>query len=336
MKKYRNIAWVILSLGILLIVIALVLAKSNNKPSDSNSNLNINLDELKTNYSYVKTQDINKKTRVKFPIYNGQTADMYVHNEYNRMYTDEERQLYIVAAIINNNDTLEKFYDNLSKNYQEALKEEGIEAKSSDVECNYLCKKVDWIKDDKIVEERIDIYIKTSDTDIAIITYYLKEKTFQEELIKALVANISIDYEAKYTIGRKEDDKLIIELEETKEKQKIKFSLNSDTYEEVESGNNTSNVTTINNKIENQNITLKMYYGHMSDTILEDVELYYGYTKEKNSKEEVEFNNKVFNLYYINNQFIYAYEINDDNVLLIEMDKDNKSIINDLSQFTIN
>ena len=332
MKKNYIIGFILLSLGVILIGLALVV-KPTDETSGTDNVIKIDLNDLKNNSSYVKSKDASKKIRINFPITSKATYNMEIYSEFNRIYYDKDSSLEINAYLYGNDDTLEKIYDSFIKEQEDALKNQNISMKIEDITCNYLCKKIDLIENNKVIKEELYIFNKPSSMDIAIINYSIKNKEFSQEFIKTIVDNIKTDSNAKYTIGTISNGKLNFEFTETKEKKKIKFSLDSSTFSEVENGNNSYNVTRIKNNNTSDEIIVKMYSGKMTDNIISDVESFYNCSSS--NKEMVKVYDKDFYKYTIDNKIIYAYLVNDDNVVLFETNKNNSTSINDIANFTI-
>ena len=332
MKKNYIIGFILLCLGVILIGLALVV-KPTDETSGTDNVIKIDLNDLKNNSSYVKSKDASKKIRINFPITSKATYNMEIYSEFNRIYYDKDSNLEINAYLYGNDDTLEKIYDSFIKEQEDALKNQNISMKIEDITCNYLCKKIDLIENNKVIKEELYIFNKPSSMDIAIINYSIKNKEFSQEFIKTIIDNIKTDSNAKYTIGTISNGKLNFEFTETKEQKKIKFSLDSSTFSEVENGNNSYNVTRIKNNNTSDEIIIKMYSGKMTDNIISDVESFYNCSSS--NKEMVKVHDKDIYKYTIDNKIIYAYLVNDDNVVLFEMNKNNSTSINDIANFTI-
>lgn len=326
MKKYQSVSLICLLLGISLIIVGTVLNyNQSNKPINQIPN-----DDFHNSYTYIKTHDIQKRTRVKFLLIDNSKPILYANDEYNRLYVNEEEKFYTDASIFETDASVEDFYNNSIDIYRKELKNENITIKTKSIQCDYLCYQIDLLRDNTLIEESLYIYISTSEKDLGIINYYFKNGTFSPDLIEKLISSILIDYDAKYNIGNVEDNKTTIILEDQDEHKKVRFSLDVGNYREVENEVNTFNTTTVLNIKNNYYTMLKMYSRKVSDDILVDIEKSY----ECKNKEKVILSNRSFYKYQVEDKNLYAYVINDNNAILI-ITKDDITETDDLVNFTI-
>lgn len=324
MRRYKFVAIVLFSLGSLMILVAIIL---------SNNNVD-NLNEIKKEYSYIKSYDVTKRTQVKFLLYSDPEAIVYTDSEYSRMFVNKELEFYVTALTMKTNLSIEEYLQEEMFNYREELNSEDITLKTEEITCSYLCYRVTLTQNSQIIEDGIKIYIDTSPIDFITVKYYFKNQNISSELIQELISNISIDYNAKYTIGYNIDDKLIIGLEEIDEHKKLQFVLDSNIYQEVEDSVNELRTTTVVNKNNSERVILKMYSDKVGDNILESIEMYYNFDEINNNKEDIQILNRTFKKYHIQNENIYVYVINDNNALIISMNE-NADLINDFANFTL-
>jgi len=309
-KKY---GFIFLGLGILLLVLFAIYNYTDvfNKSNNSNSNIL----EIESGYDYIKTKNINNRSRIIFPVPEGMAKDDF-SDEYSRFYTSDKS--IFNALIIDSDVLLEDFENDEHIKYLKEMQDLGYKVSNSEIECKYICKRYKIYKNDELYLDELRVYIKSSSTDIAILFYQEKNEEISSETINKIVDNIRIDNYATYKIGNIEKDKLNLKftLENGKN---VSIVLDSDKYEEIEDEINVTNRTTIKDKTNDSEIVLTIKY-HVSDiTTKEDIDTYYRYGQPGITVEEMKVNNKVF--YEYDNYGIkgYGYIIDNNTSLLIDI-----------------
>ena len=170
--------------------------------------------------------------------------------------------------------------------------------------------------------------------DKAIIIYQVNNKELPTGLIDNVIKNIKLSYDATYSQGTIEGEKLNINLSNGNNK-KITVVLNNNVYEEIENQANSNNVTVVNNKTINKKVYLIYRLKSLAETIKEDIDYYHNLENPGSNVKETTINGKTIYEYDIDGVLNYAYIIDDDSALLIQP-LDNSINVEDFLNITLN
>ncbi len=271
-------------------------------------------------YDSIKTKDINKKTKITFPIIDDLAIDSLHSDYYNKYYANTDNTINILGNIYNEN-TLSSFVTSDYQDNYQSLQNDGYKVESNDIECSYICKRYKVYKDNQLYSDELKIFIQSSDIDIAKITYKSSLNELADDLIKSIIENITISYDATYQNSEEKDGKLYIKLSASDNKT-ITLILDSNIYEEVADKNSNKNTINVNNKNTNTKTFLHLRIKQFASTIKKDIDMYYNMTNPGSNVKEIMVDNKVIYQYDINGNNSYAYIIDDDCALLINSDSD--------------
>ncbi len=326
MKKKHG--FIFLSFGFLLLVVFLIynytnIFKVNNPSSD-------NLDTSGFNYDYVKSRDINKKTKISYLVKNELSIGNDVDDYYKYYYNSDN--LFLTATIVSSNDPIKAYSVNKYNVLKEDYEKDGNTISSSNIECKYLCSRDKVLKKDgSILLDNLRLYIQISPSELFELNYRFENKELPDELINIVISNIKVNNDATYLIGNIDDenDKLLLNFS-LKNDEMLTVTLDSNKYEEIPTGYNSKKQTTIQNINTNARALLSIRYKRNNHSLLDDVDSFWhsAYTKK-----EIVVNDKKFYEYSLGKTKNYAY-LMEDKALLIE--SINKSVdIKDFSNIKI-
>lgn len=330
----KKSGYIFLVLGIILLVLFclynytnLFVNKSLIKPNNSN------VSDKNIGYDYVKSSDINKKTRINFPIYSNLKIDENNSNELYKSYKDEKNN-YLVAIVSKNSNDINNYVKKQYEYIKEPYEMRGKKVFDKQIECKYLCYiyKI-YNEDNSIYVDELNIYMKVSNDEIFEYKYHLEGHELSNELVNMIINSIKVTYDATYTIGKIINNQLSVDLK-ISDKKFMNILLNSNLYEEIMDKYNSINTTTIKNKKNDSHLTLTIKHKDNNITLKNDIIQYYNIDEKKVSIKEVKVEEKVFNVFDLNDKKIYVYPIDNSSMLLIES-KDKKIDINDFKNITI-
>lgn len=315
---------IVIILGIILLCSGIFLTINSNKSKDNgNSDNNAN---KKYDFGEIRTIDVNKKTLLSFPIY--KNMRQIYDGDYSKVY-DLEGNLHLVVAEIEN-----EFIENREIEHERLKKSESIKdytekeivVDTSISESDINSKLFSYNSEDDGFVSTLEIYVKLSNIDYALIELVNYEKAITEEEAKDYIKNLKITYNAKYNIGRIENNELIFELDTTEDNKKYEsvLKLDSNKYKEIEHKNNNKNSTKIENITTKEEIDVFLNYlsNENKVEIKERIESFFGIN---NFKEE-KINNYTVYVATSNESSFYVYNINNEAIFTIRFPKDYKYI----------
>jgi len=321
-KKY-SIIFLVLA-GLLFSLFALYnytdILITHEKPAEDDKSV----EQIEMIYSYIKSHDINKKTKISFLINKDAIISDIINDEYGKEF-NSENGLTILARSVNDTNSIDLFANKELNRYKNTYSNDEYVINSSDISCNNVCKHYQFLKDNKIYMDIIEIYIKASDEDISVITYQMNNKELSQELINDIINSIKITYDAIYKIGVIENNKLIIKLKKMND-EIIKLILDNNVFEEVESKSNTSAKTIVKNKNNGSLTYITLHFKRLDLNIKDDIDMYHNMTDPGSNVTEIMVDDKKVYQYDLGNHNSYAYIINDDYALLISPDSNSTSI----------
>lgn len=315
---------IIIILGIILLCSGMFLTINSNKSKDNgNSDNNAN---KKYDFGEIRTIDVNKKTLLSFPIY--KNMRQIYDGDYSKVY-DLEGNLHLVVAEIENEFIENREIEHERLKNSESIKdytEKEIVVDTSISESDINSKLFSYNSEDDGFVSTLEIYVKLSNIDYALIELVNNEKAITEEEAKDYIKNLKITYNAKYNIGRIENNELIFELDTTENNKKYGsvLKLDSNKYKEIEHKNNNKNSTKIENITTKEEIDVFLNYlsNENKVEIKERIESFFGIN---NFKEE-KINDSTVYVATSNEALIYVYNINNEAIVTIMFPKDYKYI----------
>lgn len=315
---------IVIILGIILLCSGIFLTINSNKSKDNgNSDNNTN---KKYDFGEIKTIDVNKKTLLSFPIY--KNMRQIYDGDYSKVY-DLEGNLHLVVAEIENEFIENREIEHERLKNSESIKdytEKEIVVDTSISESDINSKLFSYNSEDDGFVSTLEIYVKLSNIDYALIELVNYEKAITEEEAKDYIKNLKITYNAKYNIGRIENNELIFELDTTEDNKKYEsvLKLDSNKYKEIEHKNNNKNSTKIENITTKEEIDVFLNFlsNENKVEIKERIESFFGIN---NFKEE-KINNYTVYVATSNEALLYVYNINNEAIVTIRFPKDYKYI----------
>ena len=315
---------IVIILGIILLCSGIFLTINSNKSRDNgNSDNNAN---KKYDFGEIRTIDVNKKTLLSFPIY--KNMRQIYDGDYSKVY-DLEGNLHLVVAEIENEFIENREIEHERLKNSESIKdytEKEIVVDTSISESDINSKIFSYNSEDDGFVSTLEIYVKLSNIDYALIELVNYEKAITEEEAKDYIKNLKITYNAKYNIGRIENNELIFELDTTEDNKKYEsvLKLDSNKYKEIEHKNNNKNSTKIENITTKEEIDVFLNYlsNENKVEIKERIESFFGIN---NFKEE-KINNYTVYVATSNESLFYVYNINNEAIVTIRFPKDYKYI----------
>ena len=315
---------IVIILGIILLCSGIFLTINSNKSKDNgNSDNNTN---KKYDFGEIRTIDVNKKTLLSFPIY--KNMRQIYDGDYSKVY-DLEGNLHLVVAEIENEFIENREIEHERLKNSESIKdytEKEIVVDTSISESDINSKLFSYNSEDDGFVSTLEIYVKLSNIDYALIELVNYEKAITEEEAKDYIKNLKITYNAKYNIGRIENNELIFELDTTEDNKKYEsvLKLDSNKYKEIEHKNNNKNSTKIENITTKEEIDVFLNFlsNENKVEIKERIESFFGIN---NFKEE-KINNYTVYVATSNESSFYVYNINNEAIFTIRFPKDYKYI----------
>ncbi len=320
----NNRGFIFIALGIILLVLGLVFNFTNvfSKKDSKDPNPTPTTTPVPLKFDYVKTHDIEKKTKVSFPILNNLEVNKLYVGEFTKEYYDNKNAIFYRIDVIESNKTAEEYSDfdqetvNIMFN-----KDNGYKISKENIECQYLCKKYEITKDDEIIQIQFYAYIKTTDNDIAVISYKDPTNNKVNDTINTIIKNIDVTYDATYTIGETNNGNLDLKFT-TDNNKNITLSLDGNVYEEVPDGFNTKKETRVKKINTDEEIVLKTHIKTDDITIDEFADKYFNVQNPGSNKKDISSSDKKIYEYDLNNIKGYAFIIDDDTVLLVMSSSD--------------
>ncbi len=296
---------------------------SNNTPNEKPEKK-----EEDIKYDYVKSHDIDDKTKISFPILSDLMIDEYYSDDFYKYYKNNN-DFSLMTGVINLDGTIDEYNSNEENRYK-GYESQGMKVSRRSVECNYSCKSTQvYNKDNSIFMDEIKVYYLLSSNEVFELTFQQLNKKFEKNLIDEFINKIKISFDAQYSIGEIVGDKLNINLKMPNKKTLI-IKLDNNKYEEVIKDINSNRLTTIKEKNSDNEFKLFIQYKRTNESIQNEIDEYYS---NGNKKEITIGSYKVFE-YTINNEKSYAIIISDDVALLIQ-NKHGIININDFSDIEI-
>ena len=292
---------------------------SNNTPNEKPEKK-----EEDIKYDYVKSHDIDDKTKISFPILSDLMIDEYYSDDFYKYYKNNN-DFSLMTGVINLDGSIDEYNSNEENRYK-GYESQGMKVSRRSIECIYSCKSTQiYNKDNSIYMDEIKVYHLLSSNEVFELTFQQMNKKFDNNLIDEVINKIIITYDANYTSGAIVGDKLNINLRMSKNKSLI-IKLDSNKYEEVIKDINTNRLTTIKEK--NSDIELKLLIQYKRDnvSIYNEIDEFYG----QGDKKEINIDSYKAFEYTINNEKSYAIIIDDEVALLIQ----NKQGIIDINDFS--
>ena len=315
---------IVIILGIILLCSGIFLTINSNK-SKNNGNSDNNTNK-KYDFGEIRTIDVNKKTLLSFPIY--KNMRQIYDCDYSKVY-DLEGNLHLVVAEIENEFIENREIEHERLKNSESIKdytEKEIVVDTSISESDINSKLFSYNSEDDGFVSTLEIYVKLSNIDYALIELVNYEKAITEEEAKDYIKNLKITYNAKYNIGRIENNELIFELDTTEDNKKYEsvLKLDSNKYKEIEHKNNNKNSTKIENITTKEEIDVFLNFlsNENKVEIKERIESFFGIN---NFKEE-KINNYTVYVATSNESLFYVYNINNEAIFTIRFPKDYKYI----------
>ena len=315
---------IVIILGIILLCSGIFLTINSNK-SKNNGNSDNNTNK-KYDFGEIRTIDVNKKTLLSFPIY--KNMRQIYDCDYSKVY-DLEGNLHLVVAEIENEFIENREIEHERLKNSESIKdytEKEIVVDTSISESDINSKLFSYNSEDDGFVSTLEIYVKLSNIDYALIELVNYEKAITEEEAKDYIKNLKITYNAKYNIGRIENNELIFELDTTEDNKKYEsvLKLDSNKYKEIENKNNNKNSTKIENITTKEEIDVFLNFlsNENKVEIKERIESFFGIN---NFKEE-KINNYTVYVATSNESLFYVYNINNEAIFTIRFPKDYKYI----------
>ena len=317
MKK--NHGFILIVLGIILLIIGLISNYTNlfSKKDSQDPTPNPTSTPVPLKKDFVKSHDIEKKTKVIFPILTDLEINKLYVGEFQKEYNDVENAIYYRISINESDKSAEEYSDfDLDTVKIMFKKEDGFSFSDEKVECQYLCKKYEISKNDEAVQILFYEYIKTSNDDVAVISYNGPANDKTNEIINTIIKNIDVTNDASYTIGKINNGNLDLVFT-TDNNKKITLSLDSSAYEEVADGFNTQKETRVKNINTNDVIVLKTHIKTDDSTINEFADKYFNSQKPGSNKKDISSSGKEIYEYDLGGSTGYAIIIDDETALLM-------------------
>ena len=313
----KKVGFIFLGLGLLFIALFALYNYTdlfkNNVDSESTSNSNT----YDGKYDFVKSSDTNSKTKVSFPIFEASLLMSDNVNDFNKVYSNDTENLYIHASTSINDNSLDEYFNSQLLNLEDSYKQYNAVITSETIKCDYLCKRISIRVNNSILEDVLTIYVSSASSEIIEISYHLEKKELSSDFINAVINNIQISHDATYTIGKIENGKMVIEFN-LMNKKTINIELDSNKYEEIVDGTNTTTLTTIRNKNTNKDVFIYVKYKNPNLSITEYIDNYFNYNDNENNKTSISINDKTIYKYDFNKMYIYAYFIDENSVYIFE------------------
>ena len=311
-KKY---SFIFIALGVFLLILGLVFHYTNlfdkkeSKESSDPTPIIIKKD-------YIKSHDIEKKTKVSFPLLDDLEVDKMYVDEFSKKYFNNETATFYSATIIESDKSAEEYSDYEFKMYNDMFTQEnGFKVSKNDLECKYLCNKYEISINNELIQQITNIYIKTSDSDLALITYKSSIDGKENEEINKIINNITVSNDASYTIGKINGNNLEIDFTLDNNKTVI-LTLDSNKYEEIPDGDSTHRQTLIRNKDKNGTTVIRAYNKPDDMTINAFADRYFNADEPGSNKKDVSISNNEIYEYDLNGFNGYAFIIDEDRLLL--------------------
>lgn len=363
----KNTGIILILLGIILVIGSFVFFKNENAESlgkiDTSEIVGDKINnEIYNEYSYdkaflsdyIKGTDIDKKSKVSFPI----LEEM----DYNDVYTEFSKSLSkdefnITAMVLKESNSLNdytnklidiyKYQDSDKLNYASgAIKVNDFDGKYIKFEYTFN----DNEKDTIIYNESFYIIFPLSNDEIVLLMYSVVNNRLSDDFLSKTIDNIKIEEgKAIYLNSKEEDNKLVGSLIQKKidenEYYKVNYKIDSAKYREIEKEKNTINYTTFTSKTSDLLITIETRTT-MEDNIVELLKE--EYKSVDNSKgynaENVIFGNKEYtriSLEYSDEgetkyQYVYIYKIEKRIAYVITMTSNsNEDVIDDFVDYEV-
>ena len=138
------------------------------------------------------------KVKVSYPVLKNFIDDKQYDGEFMRKYYSEDEVFYYDATIYETKQSLDNFSKEKDILFNENYSDTNYKKVISDIKCKYMCKKYQVYKNDILMFERLIIYIKTSDKDIAEITYYSPQNEIPNDIVNGIIDNITVTKDTNY------------------------------------------------------------------------------------------------------------------------------------------
>ena len=303
-KKYGLI---LLILGLILLVFGIMFGF-----------INIGDDYKIKKYDFIKSHNMDKKTRALFPIFDSFVANDIYNDDFTRSYINDEG-LYLSAFVMDKEVSLEKYIAEQLDKVSLSLKNDNKKIDSKDVECNFTCKRYKiYDNEDNLITDELKIYIEPSSNEVFEISYSSEKEELSNKLINKIIDNIKTDNEAKYKLGTINNNKLNIDLKISSNKV-LSIVLDSDQYKEIEDRNNSERVTIVTDDDSKSVLALTIRYNNTDKTFDEFINNFYNYDGEVVKGQEIQLEKLLFYKYSINEKLYYVHIIDDKCALVIEV-----------------
>ena len=317
MKKSHG--FIFLILGVLLLVVYVLYSKTDIFKGKTNDVEEPSVVTEDIKYDYVKSYDVNSKTKISFPIFDNLKVDPQYTEDYGKKYSNENDIYY--SVIVKKSDlSLNEYILNQSGSILELYDGNERTIVTDDVECSNLCKRYQVMDGEKLLADYLEIYIKSSSSDITEISYHVLNNKISNDVIKTLVNHIKLSSDAVYTVGTIDGSNLNLLLDLGNNK-KITVSLDSNVYEEVVDEYNTNRRTMIKNKNTNATFAIKGIPKLSNKTMLESVDIYEYSPDPGSNRNEIVVGDKTFYSYPLDGITDYSYIVDSDSAILIQETK---------------
>ena len=280
-------------------------------------------------YDYVKSHDMNEKTKITFRVIGNMIMNDYYSDDFYKYYTNSDN-LSLTAYISDYKESIDDYESEKYDIFKSPYELKGQTVTSSDILCQYICKRYKvYNKDNTVSADNLKVYIKVSESEMFELSYHMNNEEFSNENIENTINSIKITNDAVYKFGEVVDNKLIINLKIQKEKT-LDIILDSSKYEEVIKGSNSIHLTHILNTETNKTVALLIMLKKENSDFALDIDNYFN----NGIKKESEVNGMKTYEYTLNDNKYYVIMIDDETALIIET-KGESIDINDFTNIKV-
>lgn len=305
--------FIFLSFGFLLLVMFVIYNyKDIFEAKKNNSSDSVKITGF--NYDFVKSRDINKKTKILYLVKSELSIADDI-DDYYKYYINSDG-LFLTATIVSFNGTIKTYSANQYSVFKKGYEKDGQTISTNNIDCKYLCSRDKVLKSDgSVLIDSFRMYIQISPSELFELNYRLDNKELSEELINLVINNIIVNNDATYLIGNisGDENKLFLDFN-LKNDEAIVVTLDGNKYEEIPTKYNSQRLTTVRNINNDAEVMLMIRYKRNNTSLKDDVDSFW-YSVD--SKKELMVNDKKFYEYSIGETKNYAY-LMEDKALLIQ------------------
>ena len=321
-KKY---AFIFLGLGLLLLILYVLYDNTDIIKNNDSSN-----DNLEIAYDYVKSFDLNKKTKISFPKIDGLSLMEYSSDGFSKIYSNSDNTKLLMASVYSDNDSIEKLVEKQLSSFKMSYEANGERVTDDTITCSYSCHRYRSYKaDNSLHADELVILYKVTSNEIFNLTYHAEKIELSQEEIDNIVNNIKISNDAEYSNSSVTGDKLTVKMN-LRDNKIIEIVFDSKVYEEVISGSNNIRSTELKNVENETSVVLSVKLKTPIRELLEDIDLYF------DSTNRYERENEKYTVYgyELGESTAYAIMIDDETALLVNT-RNGALELNDFLNFTI-